>query len=244
MKYTIIGLFLFLSTNMCHDTKKVSEKKLQNNVEYANILIELVDVFDYYLEKEYDTISEQENQVYLFLNRITKVFTSDDYKIKRDEIVKDLQVFNSVLKELDSSTFFVTQNQKEKLEVIRWKDSIRKMYELEWNDKVDNEIIPVINPLIKKDYLVISDTIKYHKKLINDEFYFEIYKGTNINDIITRKWIEGIIVGPGKSETYSILHQLQKTKNKKLLTESSIKLLIISEFIIPYYDFLEKRIKV
>jgi len=217
---------------MCHNTNKVYEKKLKFNVEYDNILIKLVDVFDYYLEKEYDTISEQENQVYLFLNRLTRVFTSDDYKIQRNKIVKDLQVFNSVLKELDSSAFFVTQN--EKLEVIRWKDSIKKMYKFEWNDEVDNEIIPVKDTSIKKDYLVKSETtIEYHKKLINDEFYFEIYKGTNTNDIITRKWIEGIIVGPGKSKTYSILHQLQKTKNKKSLTKSSIKLLIISEFIIP-----------
>lgn len=253
MKNTVLLIILLIGYIKCSSEKRIlnqNEIEFSNQFEYKEMINKLIITFDAFLEKKYTETQNSEERVALFVNDIEKMFISEDYKLRKKEMLHDFQVFNAIINELNSTDFFVDYKSYEKPKIEKWIDSLKSKSTLNQITKIDHEDIPITkkdtsnfknNTFNKK---IETSIISVSNKRINTEFYFYLYKEINDNEKFTKKWIERIFTWPGRSATYDVINNLKKEKNKELLNSPNIKLLIVTEIIIPHYDFSSEKFPV
>ncbi|QTD36392.1 hypothetical protein JL193_09490 [Polaribacter batillariae] len=213
--------------------KKTNQNLIQSNIHFSknqhSVLTEILNNFNTILEKKYD------NRMYLYLLKLKGNYDTDTLKeeIERDwsccEFVKKLRE-SKLLREM-----YKKENQKfvPILKVKKWVDSIRNS-KLEFNE-------PSFSNIEEKDLkdinLFTNFNIQENNKLriFNNylgKFYYILYKSLSYRDKNIKKIIIEIVKLDGVSPLFYVNYAIS-TFDEKELNNSTLKLIIFNEIILP-----------
>lgn len=212
-------------------------------------LQKIIIAFDECLKKKYVNSRNQEDRIYKLLIDVENIYTTNNSDSIIDDLVMDFKDLNPYLIQLDTTGFFKQVYTKGKNtivkeeRIIKWRDSIfltyfpYKKYDDFYQINRQNDTGSKSNYDFFRSFLT-SESYSFNYL---SNYYYGLYQITSKKDTFYKDLIE-----------FNFVHQLSYSLSLKdigeiipraKLNEPLYKLLILTYYIFPYYDYKSMKLK-